>query len=386
MKPTRLEYAVLRRTATAINPLLATDAKIDYAPILRGLTTKNFKARKPQIVEGVRKAIAGKTIAKDASVEHLAHMLDQFEHAPAIADESVSGKQHRAMEAAAHGQSNLGIPENVGKEFEEKDKGKTFGDMLRDWAAAKDWSSGMGMSDDDFSALDKLHMDSKEPAMPARDEREEGGEEVGKLHEEGVEDRKARDRKARDRRARDEVEFGSGEKDDEGKERGEDEWEEEKEEEEGEDQLENLGSAAKPAKDRARDGFDKKGGKDRKAKDSALTMDEVNRMIEQARVQERKRAQAKEAAREFVRPYVGKVSLALDTAEAVLRTAAKALNVENADKVHPDALKPLIKVYGERRSQQGENHQSADLAMDSGEDDGVANFNEMFGTDRIKSV
>lgn len=36
-------------------------------------------------------------------------------------DKSVSEAQHRAMEAAAHGESNLGIPQSVGKEFVEKD-------------------------------------------------------------------------------------------------------------------------------------------------------------------------------------------------------------------------------------------------------------------------
>lgn len=37
------------------------------------------------------------------------------------ADKSVSAAQHRAMEAAAHGKSTLGIPEKVGKEFVSKD-------------------------------------------------------------------------------------------------------------------------------------------------------------------------------------------------------------------------------------------------------------------------
>ena len=37
------------------------------------------------------------------------------------ADKSVSEAQHRAMEAAAHGESTLGIPEKVGKEFVSKD-------------------------------------------------------------------------------------------------------------------------------------------------------------------------------------------------------------------------------------------------------------------------
>ncbi len=39
---------------------------------------------------------------------------------------SVSGKQHRAMEAAAHGNSTLGIPKKVGAEFSAADAGKRF--------------------------------------------------------------------------------------------------------------------------------------------------------------------------------------------------------------------------------------------------------------------
>ena len=38
---------------------------------------------------------------------------------------SVSSKQHRAMEAAAHGHSTLGIPASVGKEFVAADKAKS---------------------------------------------------------------------------------------------------------------------------------------------------------------------------------------------------------------------------------------------------------------------
>lgn len=36
----------------------------------------------------------------------------------------MSGPQHRAMEAAAHGQSTLGIPQKVGKEFVAADAAK----------------------------------------------------------------------------------------------------------------------------------------------------------------------------------------------------------------------------------------------------------------------
>ena len=37
-------------------------------------------------------------------------------------DKSVSEAQHRAMEAAAHGNSTLDIPKKVGKEFVKKDE------------------------------------------------------------------------------------------------------------------------------------------------------------------------------------------------------------------------------------------------------------------------
>jgi len=35
---------------------------------------------------------------------------------------SLTPKQHRAMMAAAHGKSNIGIPQSVGKEYVEADK------------------------------------------------------------------------------------------------------------------------------------------------------------------------------------------------------------------------------------------------------------------------
>jgi hypothetical protein len=170
MKPTVIESLAVRFTARAVNPLLAMDKKVEYGPIFKGLTTKNLKTRKPTIMDGLKKALKGNTIAKDASIEHVAEMLDHLEHVtePKSLDESVSPEQHKAMEAAAHGSSNLGIPKTVGKEFAEADKGKNFDAMIRDWAMSK------GMSEDDIEALKKMHED----AMPenALDEKEDGEE------------------------------------------------------------------------------------------------------------------------------------------------------------------------------------------------------------------
>lgn len=68
-------------------------------------------------------------IAKDpdSGFQGLDTSLDMTEYDPSdeALDESVSKKQHNAMEAAAHGESTLGIPEKVGKEFVSKDDEKT---------------------------------------------------------------------------------------------------------------------------------------------------------------------------------------------------------------------------------------------------------------------
>lgn len=59
-------------------------------------------------------------------------------------DASVSEKQHRAMEAAAHGKSTLGIPKSVGKEFVAKDAEFKESDHPR--AANGQFGSGGGSS------------------------------------------------------------------------------------------------------------------------------------------------------------------------------------------------------------------------------------------------
>lgn len=56
-------------------------------------------------------------------VEPNADPMDGGEDIPAE-DKSVSEAQHRAMEAAAHGKSTLGIPKKVGEEFVKRDEGE----------------------------------------------------------------------------------------------------------------------------------------------------------------------------------------------------------------------------------------------------------------------
>jgi hypothetical protein len=304
--PTRIEAAALRFTARAVNPLLAMDKKVEYGPIFAGLTTKNFKERKPVILDALKKALKGNTVAKDATMEHVAGMLDTLEHAmePKM-DESVSEPQHKAMEAAAHGASNIGIPKEVGKEFERADTGKGFDEMLMDWAKDR------GMSEDDIEALKKMHED----AMP----------------ESAVEDEDPEN-------ALDETPEAKAER-------------------------EKKETADKAATDEAA----KQQAKDKQAMDARLktmvTQDDMNKAIESAVKKTQEIATQAAEARAFVEPFVGKLPLALDSAEKIHRAAAVAMEIDGAETIHASALPTLIKTLGTAKAthyEAGDNRMALD--------------------------
>jgi hypothetical protein len=329
MRPNRLQFLAITRAAAVLNPQLAMDAKVDYGPIFKGLTSANIKQRKPTILSDVKKALKGKTIAKDASIESLAHMLDQFEHVkePKSLDESVSAEQHKAMEAAAHGASNLGIPKDVGKEFAEADKGKTF-----DAEPIKALLREKGMSEDDIEAVAGML------PKPATDEA---------VEEEEVEE------------ATDEDPMEAlDEEDDEEKKRKE--------------------AADRAAKDRA--------AKDKKGMDKKMvTADAMNAAIKAAVQQERENSRQTAEAREFVRPWVGELSMGLDSAEKVLRSAANTLGIKNAEKINIEGLRTIIELQPRAGAQSvGGND---DLLAQDGDTEvggGHSDFNKRFpGAARI---
>lgn len=347
MKPTRLQYLLITNTAAALNPLLAKDKKVNYAPLFKGVTTLKTltKARRAKIVGDAKLLLKGKTVAKDASIEHLASMLDHFEHTqePKSLDESVSGPQHRAMEAAAHGQSTLGIPASTGKEFADADRGKTFRDAMP--AFMKEH----GASDEEIaSAMDYFGKSAKDEEPENALDEEEEGENVNIEVEEGE----------------DEVELEEGE--DAKGEIEEEEAEDEIEEEEGEDR------APPHAKDSAMNG---------KTKIKPITQDQLDKAIQSAVAAERKNSQALMAAREFVRPYVGDLPMALDSAAKVYRAAAVALEIPDAKTIHPSALPTLIKMQPKAGEHREMAQDSKAVTLDS---KAVQSFNERFpGAARI---
>lgn len=162
-----------------LRPRLAMDARakpLGVAKVLAGVTGKNFREQRSVIAKRIRE-LAGPKLAKDADlddVEKVLDMLDKHE-IDGVADESVSEAQHNAMEAAAHGQSDLDIPKRVGKEFVEKDKGKTF-----DAEPIKAFLREKGMSEDDIGAVSGMFPKPATDEFPDKKDGEETEEEKKK--------------------------------------------------------------------------------------------------------------------------------------------------------------------------------------------------------------
>ena len=331
-KPTKFASTALQLTAAVVGPLLAKDQKVDLMPIFKDLTLKNFDKKK--IKMALDGALKGK-MAKDAepSMSHVASMLDHIEHMskPEVADESASKEQHNAMEAAAHGTSNLGIPKKVGEEFSQADKGKTF-----DAEGFRNFLKEKGVGDEDIeAACDMVPENSKFAEM-------KGGEDEDVGLDETEEEKAAREKK------------------------------------EGEDAK--RAADEKEEKDR-KEAEDRKHARDAEMK-NMVTKDEMSAAVKSAIAaatkQTRETEQGIRTAIAKVKPWVGEFAadMAFDSATDVFRRAAGMLKVKNADKLHPDALEQIIENMPrpgtDRRQAQDENNgMAADAAT-------VDDYDKMF--------
>ncbi len=85
----RTALLTLGTMAAAVAPLMAQDQKLpDMVPIVADVTTKNFKESKPKVLAALTKALEGK-LAKDASIEGVAKLLDALEGGAKDEDEPV---------------------------------------------------------------------------------------------------------------------------------------------------------------------------------------------------------------------------------------------------------------------------------------------------------
>lgn len=132
--PSKFANFAMQLVANAIAPVLAKDAKIDLMPVFKDVTAKSFKAAPLKLA--LDSALKGKLAADaEAGMGHVAQMLDHIEHVAGEGrDESISPEEHKAMEAAAHGESALGIPKKAGdRKFGwDEETVEKFKDFLRD--------------------------------------------------------------------------------------------------------------------------------------------------------------------------------------------------------------------------------------------------------------
>jgi hypothetical protein len=335
MRPTRFEALAIRTTARAVNPLLAFDAQVDYAPIFKGLTSKNFKERRPAILTGLKTALAGKTLAGDAALNltHVGKTLDRIKAMPtALAlDAACTEKEAKDAEMESKGKN---------KEDDKAEDKKAF-----DAEPTRAMLKEKGMSEDDIESVMDCMMESMPEEFRKEKDKAEDEEPENALDEDDDEDETAEEKAARMRK----------------------EAKDKKAKDKARDEKEDDDKAAK-AKD----------AKDKKAMDERLkgmiTMDEAKAIAEGAVAAERSRNAALHEAREFVRPIVGDLPMALDSAVKVLRAAATARGVSNVDKINEAGLRTILEMQAPAGAHSG-GYDRSNFAMDSAEDgDGDSGF------------
>jgi hypothetical protein len=291
-KPTKFASLAIMLASTAVRPVLAKDAKVDLMPVFKDVTAKTWDPKK--ITLALDKALDGK-LRKGAHDATMKQIADLMEHIPGQEnmDESVSEPQHKAMEAAAHGNSTLGIPEKVGKEFAKADEGKDAAFMKK----AMDWFGSKGMDASEF----EKHMGGDED-LDAEDEEEEEAEEVN----EGERDPpKGKDKFGKDK----------------------------------------FGKDKRTGKDKGRMGKDGQIIMDPQAFDEALkARDKATR--ENVTIAMRQEARDMRSAEALCKSKCGSFdALAFDTAEGMKRHALKVLGSKHWEKIDISALDALLEAY-----------------------------------------
>lgn len=242
-EPTMAKILLTRKAAVAqgalmayLAPKLAQDAKINLTPLLKGVTAKNFKAKRDGIIAGLKTATDGK-LAEDANLDDVVDLLDALGPVEPAEDDMAPNNGAPVTELKPRGEDEDPAAKAKVLEFL-KDK----------------------LSDEDLAACADLF---GQEAMDETEEENRANERAG----------------------------------------------------------ENL---------KTREDDEKV---DKKAMDAA---------IHAAVVKERQTAQEIAAAKEDVRPYVGAVSIACDSAPDVYKIALDALKID-VKGVHPSAFRAILK-------------------------------------------
>lgn len=265
--------------AVFLQPKLAQDSKVNINPALAGVTAKNFTEKKPEIVKAITD-LTKNYLAKDASIEGLAELLDKLEVVKDAGDP-----------ADLDPKADLPIVGAGPDEDESMDADPMAG--------AKEFLKGK-LSAEDMKTFDE--MCGKKPGMDA---------------DETAEEKAAREKKeAEEKTAKDAAEA---------------------------EKMKDM--VTKPAMDAA-----------------------IKAATEKVLADQRALRDAEEA----VRPYVGKLAMAHDSAEAVYRTALGSLGVKSKlDGLPLPALQAILEV----QPKASDRAKTPAVAMDAA---GGADFDKRF--------
>lgn len=278
---------------------LAKDAMPDWSKVLNGVTAKNFAEKKGNIVAGIKEATKGK-LAKDASLEGLVSLLDAVEDEE---PDEIDSKD--AMET----DPNSGVPMEAHTDMEDK----SMDDDPH--AGLKDYLKGKGMSEDDIDgACNALAPGSMDAELGTKKADEEGEDE--KEDEEEMKEKKGEDKGAKDE--------------------------------------------PPPFKGKPKVG----GGMDSASVTKAIKASQQanDAAIKEAIKLAREESAATREAERFVRPWVGDLAMAHDSAAEVYKTTLTALG-KNVEGVHPSAYKAILESMPLPNSKRQAHDET--LAMDS---------------------
>jgi hypothetical protein len=296
-KLTRKAGLALLTTAAILRPKLAQDAKVNLTEIFKGAEGKTFAEKVPNIIKGLEAATKGK-LAKDESLGEVAHFLDMIRGAE-------EGKQDD-VEDEPLPEDDAGAAEQIGENFAEPDTMDA-----EPMAQVESFLKGK-LSDEDLEKCMGMLRGG------------EGGtvDEDPKLKELGAADE-------------DKEEEKSNAKTDTKK-----------------DLEKDPLTKDKAAKDTAKDEplqFKGKpkvgGGMDEEVKDMVTkpAMDEaLKKVAEDTRRAVLATQHEIRAAEKRVRPWVGELSGAFDSADQVMAAALKSLGVKGIDKIHPSAYPHIL--------------------------------------------
>lgn len=345
-------YGALR---TYLQPRLAEDAKISILPLLRDLTNKNFRDKLPALTKEVQLACDGK-LAQDADLDDIAEILESLHRS------EEEHEDHEDEEEVEDLDPNSGFPYGGGEEEESRDSPEMI-------AKVKHYLEGK-ISPEEMQELDHIieeeenTMDRRRDAddRAARDRRDADDKRMAddKRRADDMWDRRADD--ARRRLGRDETpeEMEEREREQSSEDArhrmGRDESEEEREEREkgeGEDRRRRADDRRARADDKRRaddarrKADDKKRAKDEpsdfEGKPELVTAHDAQIMVDKAVRKATLDQRAIQDALRDVRPIVGDLSMAFDSADGVYEKALNMKGIETKG-VHPSAYKRMLEM------------------------------------------